>query len=193
MKHLLLTATLLAAPLAAQDAPHPMPAADAALPEGSLYALASRWVDQQEKPIVWSQSLGTTRVVALGYATCKGICPRIIADMQRIENGIPAGSKTRFTFITLDPKNELQLQMKALEERHHLDSARWDLLRGSEDDLLELAVALGVRFDRLPNGVDFAHSYLIVVIGPDGRVLHKWTDPKAGAERSIQAINAVKR
>ena len=73
------------------------------------------------------------------------------------------------------------------------DPARWDLLRGSEDDLLELAVALGVRFDRLPNGVDFAHSYLIVVIGPDGRILHKWTDPKAGAERSIQAINAVER
>ena len=193
MKHLLLTATLLTAPLAAQDAPHPMPAADAALPEASLYALASTWVDQHEKPIVWSQSLGTTRVVALGYATCKGICPRIIADMQRIESGIPAGSKTRFTFITLDPKNDLQPRMKALEERHHLDPARWDLLRGSEDDLLELAVALGVRFDRLPNGVDFAHSYLIVVIGPDGRILHKWTDPKAGAERSIQAINAVER
>ena len=61
-----------------------MPAADAALPEASLYALASTWVDQHEKPIVWSQSLGTTRVVALGYATCKGICPKMNTNLSRV-------------------------------------------------------------------------------------------------------------
>lgn len=192
MKNLILTAAILGSPLFAQDTPHPAPAADAALPQGSLYVLKSTWTDQNGKTIVWSKSLGTPRVVALGYATCKGICPRIIADMQRIESGIPADSKTRFTFITLDPKNDLQPQMKALEENHHMDPKRWDLLRGSEDDLLEIAVALGIRFDRLPNGVDFAHSYLIAVIGPDGRILHKWTEPKDGAEPSIQAIKALK-
>lgn len=192
MKIFALTATILASSLAAQDAPHPVPAADAALPQSSLYILSSTWTDQNGKAIVWSKSSGTPRVIALGYATCKGICPRIIADMQRIEKGIPADSKTRFTFITLDPKNDLQPQMKTLEKTHHLDAKRWDLLRGSEDDLLEIAVALGVRFDRLPNGVDFAHSYLIVVIGPDGRILYKWTDPKAGAEAAIKAIRELK-
>ncbi len=191
MRNLILTTSILIAPLSARDAPHPVPAADAALPQGSLYVLESTWTDQNGKAVVWSKSLGTPRVIALGYATCKGICPRIIADMQRIESGISADSKTRFTFITLDPKNDLQPQMKALEERHHMDARRWDLLRGSEDDLLELAVALGIRFDRLPNGVDFAHSYLIAVIGPDGRILHKWTDPKDGAEPSIQAIKGL--
>ncbi len=188
MRFVFLLLLLATVPLAAQDTPHPAPAADAALPQGSLYVLKSTWADQNGKTIEWSRSLGTTRVIALGYATCKGICPRIIADMQRIESGIPADSKTRFTFITLDPKNDLQPQMKALEERHHMDTKRWDLLRGSEDDLLELAVALGVRFDRLPNGIDFAHSYLIAVIGPDGRILHKWTDPKDGPEASIKAL-----
>ena len=178
--------------LFAQDAVHPVPAADPALPQDSLYLLASTWTDQNGKEIVWAKSQGTVRVVALGYATCKGICPRIIADMQRIESGIPTESKTRFTFIALDPKNDLQPQMKALEEKHHLDPKRWDLLRGSEDDLLELAVTLGIRFDRLPNGVDFAHSYLIAVIGPDGRILHKWTEPKDGAEASIKVIKSLK-
>ena len=70
----------------------------------------------------------------------------------------------------------------------HLDPKRWDLLRGSEDDLLELAVTLGTRSDRLPNGVGFAHSYLIAVLGPNGRIHHKWTEPKDGAEALIKAL-----
>jgi protein SCO1/2 len=191
MRNLILTTAILISPLSAQDTSHPVPAADAALSQGSLYVLKSTWTDQNGKTIEWSKSLGTPRVIALGYATCKGVCPRIIADMQRIEAGIPVDSKARFTFITLDPKNDLQPQMKALEENYHMDAKRWDLLRGSEDDLLELAVALGIRFDRLPNGVDFAHSYLIAVIGPDGRILHKWTEPKDGAEPSIKVIKAL--
>lgn len=190
MKTLALSVALLAIPLHADDAPHPAPAANAALPDGTIYALESNWNDQDGKPVVWSKSTGTPRVIALGYATCKGICPRIIADMQRIEKELDPKSKIRFTFITLDPKNDQQAELKSLSERHLL-SPRWDVLRGSEDDLLEMAVTLGVRFDRLPNGIDFAHSYLIATVGPDGKILHKWTDSKEGPEPSVKVLKAL--
>ncbi len=174
--------------MSAEETPHPVPAADPALPQGSLYILDSTWTDQNGKPVVWSKSVGTPRVVALGYATCKGICPRIIADMQRIEKALDPKSKARFTFITLDPENDKQAEMQALSQNHHLDPARWDLLIGDEDAVIEIAVALGIRYNRLPNGVDFAHSYLIAVIGPDGKLLHKWIDPKAGPEAAIKSL-----
>ncbi len=54
-----------------------------------------------------------------------------------------------------------------------------------------MAVTLGVRYDRLPNGIDFAHSYLIAIVGPDGKILHKWTDSKEGPEASAKALNAL--
>ncbi len=184
-----LSCAMLAA--AADEPAHPVPAADEALPQGSLYILDSTWTRQDGKPLVWSESTGTARVVALGYATCKGICPRIIADMQRIEQKLEEDAAVRFTFVTLDPENDLEPEMRALADRHKLDPERWDLLRGEQEDLLELAVLLGVKFNRLPNGVDFAHSYLIAVIGPDGKVLHKWTDPKQGPEAAIRALQEV--
>ena len=193
MKTILISVILTASSVFAEDASHPVPAADAALPQGSLYVLDSKWVDQNGKAVDWSKSAGTPRVIALGYATCKGICPRIIADMQRIEKELDAGSQTRFTFVTLDPANDKQEQMQSLAANHQLDAARWDLLIGDEDGVIELAVALGIRYNRLPNGVDFAHSYLIAVIGPDGKLLHKWTDPKAGPEASIKALKALAR
>lgn len=190
MKYLVLTTALLIVPLHAEDKPHPEPAAEAALPEGSIYELDSEWEDQDGNTVKWAESVGTPRIVALGYATCKGLCPRIIADMQRIEKELDPASKTRFTFITLDPKNDDSAALKALSENHKL-SERWDVLRGKEEFLLEMAVVLGVRFDRLPNGVDFAHSYLIAIIAPDGRIVHKWTSSKDGPEASVKALEAT--
>lgn len=190
MKTILLSVSLLAIPLYAGEAPTPAPEAVKTLPDSSIYALGSTWTDQDGKSNVWAKSTGTPRVIALGYATCKGICPRIIADMQRIEKELDPKSTTRFTFITLDPQNDKQPDLKALSERHLL-SSRWDVLRGSEEDLLEMAVVLGVRFDRLPNGIDFAHSYLIATVGPNGKVLHKWTDSKEGPEASVKLLNAL--
>ncbi len=167
-----------------------VPPAPAALPQGSLYALDATWTNQAGKKVVWKESTGSIRVVAVGYATCKGLCPRIIADMQRIEKELTAGelARCRFTFVTLDPKNDGVPELKALGERHKLDDARWDLLTGEEDALLDLAVALGIRYDRLPNGIDFVHSYQIAVIGPDGSLRHKWTESGQGAQPSIEAI-----
>jgi len=166
------------------------PAGDAPASGASLYELKATWANQLGKPVEWSASAGKFRVVALGYATCKGVCPRIIADMQRIEKELDevARQKLRFTFVTLDPIHDTVAEMKALGERHKVDAARWDLLTGEEDAVLELAVALGIRYNRLPNGIDFAHSYLIAVIGPDGTLLHRWTDSRQGPEAAIQAI-----
>jgi protein SCO1/2 len=181
---------LLGASAIARAEEHPAPAADAALPQGSLYGLDATWTDQSGKEVVWKDSAGKARIIALGYATCKGVCPRIIADMQRIEKELNAGelARCRFTFVTLDPKNDKVAEMKALGERHKLDAARWDLLTGDEESVLELAAVLGIRYDRLPNGIDFAHSYLIAVIGPDGTLLHKWTEPGQGAAPLVEAI-----
>lgn len=181
---------LLVASAIARAEEHPAPAADAALPQGSLYGLEATWTNQSGKEVVWKESVGKVRVIALGYATCKGVCPRIIADMQRVEKELDAGELGRclFTFVTLDPKNDQVADMKALGERHKLDAVRWDLLTGDEESVLELAAVLGIRYDRLPNGIDFAHSYLIAVIGPDGKLIHKWTEPGQGAGPSVAAV-----
>jgi protein SCO1/2 len=189
MKTLLLLLLSVSSALMAEDQ-HPTPAAVAAQPHGSLYAFDSTWTNQTGKKIAWKESRGTTRIVALGYATCKGVCPRIIGDMQRIEKELTDAEKAhcRFTFISLDPEHDKVAELKALGERHKVDDARWDMLTGDGESVLELAVALGIRYDRLPNGIDFAHSYLITVIGPDGVVRHKWSEPAEGPAPSVEAI-----
>ncbi len=191
MKSIILSVSVLILSLHATEPPKPDSITANVLPDGSIYRLESTWTDQNGATLKWFTSVGTPRVIALGYATCKGICPRIISDMQRVEQQLNPKSKARFTFITLDPENDKQGDLKALSERHFL-SPRWDVLRGDPEDLLEMAVVLGVRFDRLPNGIDFAHSYQIAIIGADGKVLHKWTDSKEGPEVSAKILNSLR-
>ena len=150
----LLLLCLLGSPVASGAEDHPAPAADTSLQQASLYALDGTWTNQSGTKLAWKESAGTTRIVALGYATCKGVCPRIIGDMQRIEKELNAAEKTRcrFTFISLDPANDKVPQLKALGERHKVNLAHWDLLTGDQESVLELAVALGVRFASSTSG-----------------------------------------
>ena len=64
----LLVLCLLGTSAVARAEEHPSPAADAALPQGSLYGLDATWTDQAGKELVWKNSAGKARVVALGYA-----------------------------------------------------------------------------------------------------------------------------
>jgi len=150
MKALLLFCLLGTSAMLAADE-HPTPAAVATSSQGSLYSFDSTWTNQLGKKVAWKESTGTTRIVALGYATCKGICPRVIGDMQRIEKELTDGEKEkcRFTFVSVDPEHDKVAELKALGERHKIEDARWDLLTGDPESVLELAVALGVRYDWL--------------------------------------------
>ncbi|QJE95112.1 SCO family protein [Luteolibacter luteus] len=170
----------------AEDRPAPV----TALPQGSLYGFDSTWTNQEGKKVVWKDSGGKTRIVAFGYASCKGVCPRIIGDMQRIEKELTDAERARcrFMFISLDPEHDKVAELKDLGERHKIDDSHWDLLTGDGEAVLEIAVALGIRYDRLPNGVDFAHSYLITVIDAKGMVRHKWSDPSEGPGPSVEAV-----
>lgn len=189
MKLIFALSIAIALPSSAAD--HPAPPAKTDLPDGSLYALQADWKSQTGDTIHWQQSKGTPRIVALGYTTCKGICPRIIADMQRIEKqlGKEAKEATVFTFLSLDPETDKVPELKVLAANHKLDPANWQVLTGTEDGVLELAVALGIQYSRLPNGIDYSHSYLIATLAPDGTVVHKWTIPSEGPEPSVAALH----
>ena len=48
------------------------------------------------------------------------------------------------------------------------------LLHGSDDDVLELAALLGVKYKQEANG-QFAHSNIITVVNADGEIVHQLT------------------
>jgi len=169
------------------------PAAAALAARGSLHDLAGRWRDQDGAERTLASTAAPVRVVAMVYTGCVHTCPLIVADMKRLEAALPADRRAdvRFVLVSLDPTRDTPERLREFAEHAQLDPARWTLLTGGEDDVLELAAALDVRYRQRPDG-EFEHGNVLTVLGPDGAVAFQQlglgddaTALRAGVERLL--------
>jgi protein SCO1/2 len=162
------------------------------LPGTSIYNLASGWTDQEGKAVTLDSLRGGPIVIAMGYTSCKDICPMIVADMVAIEDRTKASSRTnvRFAFFSIDPANDTPERLKAYAGDHGLDVAHWTLYRGDDKAVRELAAALGVRYRRNADG-GFDHSAIITLLDADGRIAFQKPDAQIDTDEMVKNIEAL--
>src|SRR6478672_1957347 len=143
--------TLLVAPLVAllvaacARTERPAPARDRAPAGGfSVYDLRATWHDQRGAPRTLASLRGRPQAIALVYTHCQATCPLIVGQLKRLEAATTLG----LVLVSLDPERDTADRLAAFAAEHELDAARWTLLRGSDDDVRELAAVLGVRYRR---------------------------------------------
>lgn len=150
--------------------------------EGSVYQLEAKWTDQHKKEVSLSDYKGRPVLLTMGYASCQFACPRLVADLMAIERELTDDQKKglRVVFVSIDPERDTPEKLAAFFDQYKVDQSRWSGLRGTEDGVLELSVALGTRYRQLENS-DFAHSNRLTLLSSDGVILHNQeglgTDP----------------
>jgi len=186
---------LLANPAFAEDpaAATTLPAGKPAAENGSIFDLTSEWRDQNNKKLALSDLGDKVRVVVMGYTTCQYACPRLIADMIAIEREFKedaAAEDLGFAFISIDPENDTPERLKEVERQYKFTPGHWKLLTGDEDGVLELAVALGMKY-RKTTALDFAHSNIITVLRKDGSIAHQQEGLGGDRAKTFEAIRAA--
>jgi hypothetical protein len=70
-----------------------------------------------------------------------------------------------------------------------LDTTRWTLLSGSDDDVRELAATIDVRYQRQPGG-EMAHTNAIVVLDARGVIAHQHSGlgSTSQSERAVAGV-----
>lgn len=144
----------------------------------SVYELGSSWRDQAGAVRMLSSLRGEPRLVAFVYTHCSAVCPITVAELKRIEAATPAN--VGIVLVSLDPVRDSAHQLAMYASEHGL-GARWTLLSGSDRDVRDLAVTLGVRYQQLTNG-DLAHGNVITVLDANGQVVHQRAGAEAGDE-----------
>lgn len=154
---------------------------------GSVYQLESTWHDKDGKEVKLSSLPGKIRVLAMGYTSCQYACPRILADMRAIQRALPKKDLARveFTFISFDPDRDTPKHLREFQSKNDFNS--WLFLTGNSDGVLELSVALGIKFQKVGK-TDFAHSNTIFVLSPDGKILHRQDDLGAAPDGAVKSI-----
>jgi protein SCO1 len=155
----------------------------------SIYNVHSTWNTQRGEKIKLSDLQGKIQLVAMVYASCEYTCPRIVADMKRIETAVTSqyGDKVGLVLVTIDPARDTPDKLRAFAEKSHLDPNRWLLLQGQDSDILELAAMLGVQYKKTSD-TDFSHSNVITVLNPAGEIVHQQVGLGVDPDESVQAI-----
>ena len=192
-----LAALLLAAALPAACAtPAPTPAA-AVIPAPaaadsaarySVYDLGSTWRDQTGERRTLASLGGRPQVVAMVYTTCTATCPLTVGEMKRIAAAAPG---TGLVLVTLDPAQDDPARLAGYARDHGLDAKRWTLLSGTDDDVRDLAAALGVRYRRV-SAAELAHSNTLTVLDASGAIAYQH-EGLGGADASVRAVRALLR
>jgi protein SCO1 len=164
------------------------------IPGTSIYNLTSVWTDQDGKRVNLESLRGAPVVIAMGYTSCKDICPMIVANMIAIEDRAKEASLPRiqFAFFSLDSVVDTPERLKAYAKDHGLELADWTLFNGDDKAVRELAAVLGVRYRRDARG-GFDHSAIISILDTDGRIVAQQLDVQANTEEMVQKIIALSK
>ena len=166
--------------------------AGAPLPGTSLYNLDSTWVTQDEARIALSSLGGKPVVAAMGYASCKDICPAIVADMMWIDKRLPPGAASRveFVFFTFDSVADTPERLRLYAEGHGLDLGHWMLLGADDEAVRELAAALGVGYR--PNGAGgFDHTAVISLLNETGEIMFQQRGTQASSDELLAKLTGL--
>jgi protein SCO1 len=153
----------------------------------SIYDLDARWRDQNGNHRQLSSLRGRPQVIAMIYTHCTTTCPFTVAEMKRIERESPHDAG--FVLVSLDPARDDPARLAEFARERGLDSSRWTLLDGTDDDVRELATALAVRYRRLSPD-KLAHSNALTLLDADGAILYQHAGLDA-AEDVVHALDAL--
>lgn len=166
--------------------------AQKAISDASIFDIESTWKTQDDKPIKLAELKGKTLVMAMIFTHCQSACPRIISDLQRIESAIPKAQlpKVQFVLVSMDPNRDTPKRLKEFAAEHQLDESRWTLLTSNENDALEFANAIGVKYKKTNEG-GFDHSNIIHIIDKNGVIIYQQVGLEQEPRESIEKIIAL--
>lgn len=167
-----------------------MPAGEA-VPGQSLFQLESAWTDHQGKTLSLDELGGAPIVLAMVYTHCEHACPRIVADMHRIQGELGERAKdVHFVLVSIDPERDSVDRMATFARETGIDAEGWRVLRGEEADVRELAAVLGVQYKRVSPS-DFAHSNLVHVLDADGVIAHRQEGLGTAPTATVAALEGL--
>ncbi|MDA9160978.1 SCO family protein [Crocinitomicaceae bacterium] len=131
----------------------------------------------QNGDLIKSKELeGKIWVVEYFFATCKGICPIMNKQMQRVQSAYSDDNEIKILSFTVDPINDSIEALKKYAESHEAINGKWHFFTGNKTQLYGLArqsffLLKPAEAKNLGDaGGDFIHTNNFVLIDPQKRI-----------------------
>lgn len=160
--------------------------------EGSVYDLDAVWTNQEGVAFPLASLRGQPRLLVMFFSHCSYACPRITANLQKIEQRLTVEERARVGFVmaSFDSARDLPDTLKTFAHTKDIDLTRWVLLHGDEDQVRELAAVLNIRYRRDEAG-DIDHSNLITLLDAEGRIVFQREGLEGDPDEVVQAVREM--
>ena len=160
------------------------------LPEMSIYHLPGEWTDQDSTQFELKELRGKVLVMVMIYTSCQAACPRLIADMRRIEEQVPDdyGDDVQYIMVSIDPETDTPSRMKNFAIENQMTDEKWMFIRSTPENTREFASVLAVNYKKI-SPIDFSHSNIISVFDRDGEMVFQQEGLDVSHSKTVQTIN----
>lgn len=160
-------------------------AREAIEPSGEMLGEGVRFTGSDGREHALAEFRGRRVLVAFVYTRCPTVCPRLTSELvafARATAQVPEPPHT--LLVSLDPVHDTPQVLAAFAASWRLDPARFTLLRPPPESLPALTRAVGLASRAEAGGI--AHSAVVAVLGPDGRVGERRVG--LGTRQEIEAL-----
>jgi len=158
----------------------------------SIYQAESKWKTDAGKEIHLGDLAGRPQIVVMFFASCHYACPMLLNDVRRIEAALPADlrAKVGVTLVSFDTKRDTPHALAEFRQTQNLPKDHWTLLSGTDDNILELAALLGVRYKQDATG-QFMHSNLITILDAKGEIVHQQVGLNQDVTETVRTLKQL--
>lgn len=165
--------------------------------EASIYDLDVSFENQDKKALSLDSLKGKPVLVSMFYERCGFACPTLIQDIKNIERKLPeeARKNLQVLLVTFDNEADTPESLKKLAQTHALDESRWTLARtplDTGDELTrELAGALGIKYRKLSDNINYNHSTIITLLDQSGVPKARLTGLGQNTDALVQTLHSL--
>jgi len=174
---LLVAMTSAAAPSAGQQG-----VAEVGIDErlGEVLPLESfTFADEDGNPIVLKELFDRPVILTLVYFRCPSICTPLLQELSRNVNNcdLAPGRDYRIVTISFDPTETPELarakkkNFLATLDKKDVSPDAWRWLTGNEQMIRRITDAVGFRYVKDKNGVDYVHAATVMFLSKDGKIV----------------------
>jgi protein SCO1/2 len=115
---------------------------------------------------------GKIYVASYFFASCKGICPKINGELQRVQEKFKANRFVKIVSFTVDPEHDSVPVLAEYGRRNLVKPGKWHLLTGDKKEIYTLAkkgflASALEQEDKIPA---FIHSEFLVLVDKEKHI-----------------------
>jgi protein SCO1/2 len=149
-------------------------------------------IDQDEHAFNPESMEGGVWVTAFVFTHCRATCPRLTAQMKKLQGRLSDLPSARFVSVSVDPRNDTPAVIKAYMTTNGLDETNWRFVTGSEGAIQRFVVdGFKVGYGRTQWAPELTHSNSFALVDDRARIRGYYTSDDEGIvelERDLRAL-----